>query len=196
MTVPNLISAIRIILTPIFVIYLIDDQLLPALIVFIIAGVSDGIDGLVARVFNQRSRLGTYLDPIADKIVLMSGFVGLSLIGLLPAWLAVMVISRDVMILLGVFILFMNNLKIAFRPSISSKMTTCFQFITVIIAFTRGYSVILAFSYHYIVYFTGLLTIISGLHYIYKWFKMIGEMIDNNPEVQTEREPGKAPEGT
>ncbi|MBW1805300.1 MAG: CDP-alcohol phosphatidyltransferase family protein, partial [Deltaproteobacteria bacterium] len=65
MTVPNLITTIRIILAPIFVIYLINDQFLMGLVVFVVCGVSDGVDGLIARIFNQRSKLGTYLDPLA-----------------------------------------------------------------------------------------------------------------------------------
>ena len=195
MTVPNLISAMRIILAPIFIIYLINDQLLPSLIVFMIAGFSDGIDGLVARMFNQKSKIGTYLDPIADKIVLISAFVGLSVRDLLPAWLAVTVISRDVMILLGVFILFMNNHKIVIRPSIYSKATTCFQFITVIAAFTRQYSVYLAYSYSYLIYLTAFLTIISGLQYMHTWFKMMGEGIENNSGGQggNRTDPTKTP---
>ena len=74
MTIPNLITTLRIILAPIFVIYLINDQFLPALIVFIIGGVSDGVDGFLARVFHQRSKLGTYLDPLADKILLVAAW--------------------------------------------------------------------------------------------------------------------------
>ena len=180
MTVPNLISSLRIILAPIFVIYLINDQLMPSLIVFIIAGASDGIDGLVARIFNQKSKLGTYLDPIADKIVLVSAFVGLSVRELIPAWLAVTVISRDLLIFLGVLILFLNNPKVVVRPTISSKITTCFQFITIITAFTRQYSDCLAFSHSYIIYLTAFLTIISGLQYMHTWFKMMGEGVENN----------------
>ncbi|MBN2060559.1 MAG: CDP-alcohol phosphatidyltransferase family protein [Deltaproteobacteria bacterium] len=177
MTVPNLISAIRIILAPIFVIYLINDQILPGLIVFMIAGASDAVDGFIARVFNQKSRLGTYLDPIADKIVLISAFVGLSVRELLPAWLAVTVISRDVLIVIGVTVLFMNYSKIVIRPMILSKITTCFQFITVITAFTQQYSVFLANSHRYLIYLTALSTIVSGLQYMHKWFKMMGEAV-------------------
>ena len=192
MTVPNLISAMRIILAPIFVIYLINDHLIPSLIVFIIAGASDGIDGLVARIFDQKSKLGTYLDPIADKVVLVSAFVGLSVKELIPAWLAVTVISRDVMIFLGVLILFLHNTDVAVRPTISSKITTCFQFITVIIAFTQKYSDYLAISYSYLVYITGFLTIISGLQYMYTWFKLMSEGVENlTDQTENPKKPGE-----
>ena len=139
MTVPNLITMIRIILTPIFIIYLINDQLLTGLVVLVICGISDGIDGLVARMFDQKSKLGTYLDPLADKIILVSAFVALTFRGFLPSWLTVMVISRDIMILLGVFILFMNNLEFNIRPAVPSKITTCLQFVTVIAVLSKDY---------------------------------------------------------
>ena len=88
--------------------------------------------------------------------------------------------SRDIIIILGVFILFINNLNIVIKPSITSKITTCFQFFTVIAGFTRGYSAIVAGSFGYFVYITALLTIISGLHYMHTWFQMMGEGIVEN----------------
>lgn len=175
MTVPNLITTIRIILAPIFVIYLINDQFLMGLVVFVVCGVSDGVDGLIARIFNQRSKLGTYLDPLADKIVLVSAFVTLAVIGFLPPWLTVMVISRDILILLGVSVLFFNDMKFNIRPNISSKITTCLQFITVIAVLSRDYFPTLAWSYPYLFYASALFIIISFLQYMYQWFRMMGE---------------------
>lgn len=106
MTVPNLITTIRIILAPVFIIYLINDQFLSALVVFVLCVASDGLDGLVARLFNQKSTLGSYLDPLADKILLVAAFITLSVRGYLPSWLTVLVIARDVMIMLGIFFYF------------------------------------------------------------------------------------------
>jgi cardiolipin synthase len=88
MTIPNLITVSRIILAPVFVIYLINDRLNSALIVFLICMISDGVDGMVARLFNQKSRLGAYLDPLADKILLVTAFVLLGVRGYLPSWLS------------------------------------------------------------------------------------------------------------
>ena len=175
MTVPNLITMIRIILAPIFIIYLIDDQLLTGLIVLVICGISDGLDGLIARMFNQKSKLGTYLDPLADKIILVSAFITLTVRGFLPSWLTVMVISRDVMILLGVFILFMNNLKFNIKPAASSKITTCLQFVTVIAVLAKNYIVFLDGYYPFLFYATAFFTVISFLQYMYQWFRMMGE---------------------
>jgi cardiolipin synthase len=177
MTLPNLITCLRIILTPIFVIYLIREDFHGALVIFIIAGLSDGADGLIARLFNQKSRLGSFLDPLADKILLVAAFVVLSVRHFIPPWLTVMAISRDVLILLGVLILFLNRMDVVFRPSIISKITTCLQLGTIFMVLSRDY---LPRFYHFntpLFWLTGLFTIISGLHYMYYWFKVIGESV-------------------
>jgi len=175
MTLPNLITAIRILLAPVFVIYLINSQFLAALIVFLICAVSDGLDGALARVFNQKSKLGAYMDPLADKLVLVAAFVALSIIGILPPWLAVTVIARDMMILLGILVLFLNRLDVIIKPSFVSKVTTWAQFVTVLIVLSESYLPAIAKLYPYVYYLTGLLTISSGLHYMYCGLKMIGE---------------------
>jgi len=172
MTVPNLITIIRMILTPIFVIYIINDELITGLVILIITGLSDGIDGLVARLFNQKSKLGSYLDPMADKIILISAFIALSIRGFLPSWLTVMVISRDIMILMGVSILFLTGTEIDIRPAISSKITTCLQFFTVILVLTRDFIFTLEKYYLYLFYLTALFTIISFLQYMHQWIKL------------------------
>ena len=180
MTVPNLITTIRIILAPIFIIYLINGQLLSALIVFILCGVSDGLDGMVARLFNQKSRLGAFLDPLADKIVLLSAFIALSVIDFLPPWLTVLVIARDIMILLGVFVFFLNRLEFKIKPSILSKINTCLQFATVIGVLSKNYLPFSSKFYLFTFYTTAFFTISSGLHYMHYWFKMMGEGLANN----------------
>jgi cardiolipin synthase len=175
MTVPNLITTIRIILAPVFVIYLINDQFLPALIVFLLCAVSDGLDGMVARLMNQRSKLGAYLDPLADKLLLVAAFVTLSVRGYLPAWLTVLVFSRDTIILLGVLVLFLNRMEFTIKPTPVSKITTWLQFITVLAVLSQAHMSSFTRFYPYIFYLTALFTISSGLHYIYNWFKIIGE---------------------
>ena len=173
MTIPNIITMIRILLTPIFVIYLINDQLLTGLVILVICGVSDGLDGFIARVFKQKSRLGSYLDPLADKIILMSAFIALSIRGFLPSWLSVAVISRDVLILVGVIILYLNEIDLNIKPVISSKITTCFQFLTVIAVLAREYLLPYQDYYSYLYYVTALFTIISFLQYLYQWLRMM-----------------------
>ncbi len=85
MTAPNLLSILRILLVPIFIIYMLNNRMLASLIVFIIAVVSDALDGFIARVFHQKSNLGAHLDPLADKILLMSAYVTLAIFNLIPS---------------------------------------------------------------------------------------------------------------
>jgi cardiolipin synthase len=170
-TIPNLLTCLRIILTPVFVIYIIEGRLLAAMVVFIIAGISDGADGFVARVFNQKSKLGSYLDPLADKILLVAAFITLAARGFLPPWLTVIVISRDVLILLGVLLLLLYQGNATIRPSVASKLTTCFQLITVFLALAASQFPSVKAVGHYINWCTSLLTIGSGLHYMHYWFK-------------------------
>lgn len=175
MTIPNIITMIRILLTPVFVIYLINGQLLTGLAVLVICGISDGLDGFIARVFKQKSVLGSYLDPLADKIILISAFITLGIIGFLPAWLTVVVISRDVMIMIGVILLYLTGVDINIKPVVSSKITTCLQFVTVIAVLARDYLVSVQEYYVYLYYITALFTIISFLQYLYQWLKMMGD---------------------
>ena len=141
----------------------------------VICGVSDGLDGFIARVFKQKSVLGSYLDPLADKIILISAFITLGIIGFLPAWLTVVVISRDVMIMIGVILLYLTGVDINIKPVVSSKITTCLQFVTVIAVLARDYLVSVQEYYVYLYYITALFTIISFLQYLYQWLKMMGD---------------------
>ena len=102
-----------------------------ALLVFSIAAVSDGLDGLFARYFNQYSVLGAYLDPIADKLLLVSAFVSLAVLKIIPPWLTVIVISRDIMIVIGILIFAMIDIPIEMKPSLVSKCTTVAQLSTI-----------------------------------------------------------------
>jgi cardiolipin synthase len=174
-TIPNIITIIRIILTPIFVIYLITDRFLLALTVFVIAALSDGADGLIARIFNQKSNLGAVLDPLADKILLVAAFVGLAARGFLPVWLTVVVISRDVLILLGALILFLNGTDFKVKPSILSKITTCLQLGAVFMVLSEKHFQFVSPFNEMLYWSVGFFTISSGLHYIHYWFKMMGE---------------------
>ncbi|MCU0594790.1 MAG: CDP-alcohol phosphatidyltransferase family protein [Desulfobacterota bacterium] len=180
MTIPNLITAFRIILAPVFVIYLINDRLTSALIVFLVCMISDGIDGMVARLFNQKSRLGAYLDPLADKTLLVTAFVLLGVRGYLPSWLTVTAIARDVMILLGVLVFHLNRLEIKIRPSAVSKINTCFQFITLTMVLLKGCVLLPAAIYDALYYITAALTIISGLHYMQYGLRVMGEGTGSN----------------
>ena len=180
MTIPNLITTLRIILVPIFIIYLINERFLEAVTVFVLAGLSDGVDGLLARLLNQKSRLGAFLDPLADKFLLIAAFVVLAARGFIPVWLTVTVITRDILILLGVLILFLTKQDIVIKPSILSKVNTCLQLVTVFMVLVGNHFNLFSSIIPIIYISTGVSTIASGLHYMRSWFQMMGEEAPND----------------
>jgi cardiolipin synthase (CMP-forming) len=176
MNIPNFLSLLRIILVPVIVIFLIQGSYSKALIVFVIAGLTDALDGALARLLNKQTKLGSFLDPLADKILLSTSFIALAIFSLIPSWLAVIVISRDFMILLGIMILSMMSVAYEIKPVFVSKITTTLQIATIFFALllkTFTYKII---SYNWIIslsWMTAIFTIISGLIYIIKGVKYI-----------------------
>ncbi len=175
MNLPNLLTILRILLTPLLVIFLINERFDLAFVVFAAAGVSDGLDGFLARVMKQKTRIGAILDPIADKALLASAYVTLAVMGLVPNWLAVTVISRDLIIVLGVLVLLLFQSGIEIHPTIISKLTTLFQLLTVFIVL---FSTVTHLELERVLFgcyvVTAILTIASGLDYIYKGVAMLG----------------------
>jgi len=175
MNIPNLITLLRIILVPVVVILLIQGFFLKALIVFIVAGLSDALDGFLARVLNQQTELGAYLDPIADKALLASTFVTLSVLHVIPGWLTVIVISRDFIILLGISVLSIMSISVEIRPLFISKITTAMQLTTVLLAlFARCLPEEVHPMWLDALYWvTALFTIVSGLQYMSRGLKLM-----------------------
>ena len=176
MNIPNLLTLFRILLVPIFVILLIYGQTFYAFLAFMIAGVTDALDGFIARVFSQQTVLGAYLDPIADKLLLVTSYIVLAIIGIIPPWLAVLVISRDIFILIGVAVLFLNHKSFEIRPTLLGKVSTFFQLATVVIALSvaqplLGLQPFLIWS----IYLAAALTLLSGFHYTFLWVRQMGE---------------------
>ncbi|MFQ6078308.1 MAG: CDP-alcohol phosphatidyltransferase family protein [Thermodesulfobacteriota bacterium] len=175
MSLPNALTLIRILLIPLFVIFLISKSFQNALITFVIAGITDGLDGLMARIWNQRTDMGSYLDPIADKLLLASAFVTLSILRIIPSWLTVIVMSRDILIALGFWLLTMTNHKPTVKPRYTSKITTVFQILTVIWALLSVLQWRVAFLFPIFIRLTAFFTILSGAHYIYIGNKLLTE---------------------
>ncbi len=124
---PNFVTLARMLMTPLAVMMVIAQQFLPAFLIFILAGVSDAIDGFIAKKFNLRTELGAYLDPLADKALLISIYVSLAIYAGLPAWIAITVVSRDVMILMAVLISWLLDKPVEIRPVWVSKLNTVAQ---------------------------------------------------------------------
>jgi len=174
MSIPNILTVIRILLTPIFVIAIIKKAYILSLLIFAIAAITDALDGLIARYLNQRTELGAQLDPIADKLLLSSSYICLAVTHQIPNWLTVIVISRDVIILMGITICYISNGHVPINPSFVSKATTLFQLLTITIAlFNEYYS--LTIILNLFCWTTAILTIISGLHYVVIGMKLLHE---------------------
>jgi cardiolipin synthase len=124
---PNFITLARMLMTPLAVMMIISQRFLPAFLIFILAGVSDAVDGFIAKKFDLRTELGAYLDPLADKALLISIYVSLAIYAGLPAWIAITVVSRDVMILMAVLISWLLDKPVEIRPVWVSKLNTVAQ---------------------------------------------------------------------
>jgi cardiolipin synthase len=182
LTIPNVITLIRILLTPIFIIFLIQGHYRRALVVFLLAGVSDLADGLIARVWQQKSRLGSYLDPLADKILMAASFVTLSIYRQIPPWLTVVVLSRDVALGLGVLIFRLADIPIIVRPSLAGKWTTTLQVATVGLVLLNKIWPISPLVLVAFFWFTGVLTAISGIQYLYGGIQMMNQAHGNGSQ--------------
>jgi cardiolipin synthase len=129
---PNLLTLMRLFIIPFLIIEILDGNYGWAFGLFILAGISDALDGLLARMLSQKTTLGQYLDPIADKLLLSTLFVVLTHVGLIPQYVTVLVFSRDVGILLISTLLFMTNALRDFRPSFFGKLNTVAQIFALI----------------------------------------------------------------
>jgi cardiolipin synthase (CMP-forming) len=176
----NRITITRIILTPLFIAAVVYGRMDVALILFTAAVISDGLDGFVARSLHQKTFIGTILDPIADKILLISAFICLTLTKSipegfrLPPYVPIIVISRDAIIVLGSMLIHVVKGAVKIAPSFWGKFTTFFQMMTVV-------SILVQFKYSYYVWNTAaMLTVISGIDYMLKGSQTLNESNPNN----------------
>jgi cardiolipin synthase len=185
-TLPNLLTVFRMVLIPVFASLLFYQRFVLALVVFVLAGVTDGLDGLLARRFNQKSQLGSILDPIADKLMLVTAFVVLSMRSVFPQplpshlpvpfWVTVAVISRDVFILVGAAAINVVTGFRGFRPSMLGKINTTVQ-IGAIAAIIFAASVPHGTGYYLPTIYTTVFAfaVLSGAHYVFFVSKLVNE---------------------
>jgi cardiolipin synthase len=167
LTVPNELTFLRLAFLPFFIIAIKYDRYDAALGILIAAGISDGLDGLLARVLNQKTPLGAYLDPIADKLLLSSSYLVLALKGRIVWWLAIMVLGRDVLILVACAVILVAVGFRSFPPSIWGKANTFFEISLVVIVLVLAVSnwPLLAKVQELLRYVVAALVMISGVHY-------------------------------
>jgi cardiolipin synthase (CMP-forming) len=180
LTFANQLTILRIVLIPAFVLLVVDGRLGAALLVFITAGATDALDGLIARLAGQRTSLGAWLDPMADKLLLVTTFIVLTLPAIpltnhLPLWLTVVVISRDVVILAVVAIV---NLAIGprtFRPSMLGKATTAVFIVTSVVIMYFNFRRETSFLVDAGIWISGVLTVVSAADYFFRLRRLINE---------------------
>lgn len=174
-SIPNIVTFVRIIIIPVFATALIYKRLDYALFLFIGAAVSDMLDGVLARVTNQQTLLGAFLDPLADKFLLMTSFIMFSIYGWIPVWMTVAVISRDLIVIMGWLLLYLLYDITKVQPTFTGKAAIAAQL--VLIAYTlfsltvRGLQPPAAWMFAVV----ALLTFASGLQYIYRGLRQASE---------------------
>lgn len=163
---PNLITVLRIFLIPLFIALLLRGHDIYALAVLAAAGISDAVDGFIARTWGCKTKLGAYLDPIADKLLFISSFVTLSVLNMIPMWVTIVVVGRDVLIGIVALVMmrFIDLHNYQIRPSTLGKITTVMQVLTILV-------VLLGLKGYFLYAFFGVTvatTAASGLHYIFR----------------------------
>lgn len=168
MNLPNSLTILRILLIPVFVGLLVHGRHHYALGIIIVAGITDGLDGTIARMANQRTKLGAYLDPLADKLLLTASFATLALLHLVPLWVAILVVSRDLILLLGTLLAQLTDMRLDITPTVWGKATTLLQLAYVILLLFFSSSQMDLRLLEPLLYSMAGLTLISGFHYLYR----------------------------
>ncbi|MER8430705.1 CDP-alcohol phosphatidyltransferase family protein [Mesorhizobium caraganae] len=172
MTIPNLITIMRFVLVPAVVLAMLNMRWDWAFAGFLVAGISDGVDGFIARRFNQHSKLGAYLDPMADKVLLVSVFVVMGFIGELPLWLVVTMVSRDALIICAVLLSTVMAHPVEMKPLYVSKANTAAQIVLAAVVLGE-----LALGLHLdplrpaLILLSGVLTVASAAAYLVAWLR-------------------------
>ncbi len=168
--IPNLITILRVAAVPILILLLKNEYFEPALLLFVAAGVSDALDGYIAKKYRVQSQFGAILDPVADKILLVSCFVMLTLLDHLPFWLLVIVVFRDVLIVGGYLVLVMLGTSVQMRPSAVSKLNTLFQIclVSLVLARLAGW-IDLSIVVESLIILVAATSVLSGVHYVWVW---------------------------
>lgn len=176
MTIPNALTLLRFCLIPLTVVLIQEREFQIAFLVFVLAGLTDAVDGFIARRFNQQSELGAYLDPLADKMLIAASFVALFAVQAMPYWLVVLVIFRDVMIVGAVAIAWLLNNPIPIEPLLISKCNTAAQISAVAFTLAAGSFLVAPAMSHLVVHLVvALLTVLSVGAYFVKWFRHMAE---------------------
>jgi len=182
-TVANMITILRFLLVPAVVYWLLIGDWRLAFAGFVLAGVSDALDGFVARQFNQRSKLGGYLDPMADKLLLVSVFIVLGLLGELPLWLVIAAVSRDGLIVSAVVLSSMMGSPVEVKPLMVSKANTAIQIVLAAVVLAElALAISLGPLRMALIILSGLLTVASAGAYLVAWLRHMSRYGEGGPD--------------
>ncbi len=172
MYLPNVITVSRVLLVPVVIWLIIHGAQTAAFVLFVLAGISDAIDGFLARKFDWRTDLGAYLDPLADKLLLVSIYVTLGLLAHMPAWIVIAVVSRDVLIVGAVILSWMVDRPVEMRPSNISKANTVGQIVLAGAVLAQlGFAPWLEPAVNPLTWGVGILTLVSAGVYLTRWLR-------------------------
>lgn len=172
--VPNLISLGRLLLAPVAIAMIVSNAWVEAFLIFVAAGVSDAVDGFLAKRFGLQTELGAYLDPLADKALLITIYVTLAVVGAMPAAIAILVVSRDVLIVGAVIISWLLDRPVKIRPLTISKVNTAMQIILAGAALgAKAFDIPMAIWYVTLLYVVALLTLASTAAYLRQWLRFM-----------------------
>jgi cardiolipin synthase len=179
LTLPNFLTLLRIIAVPVFLILVSSQHYGAALVLFLGAAITDTVDGVIARMTNSGSEIGASLDPLADKLLVVSSFVSLTWLMAIPVWLMILVLTRDIVILTGYLAIYFISTPIEVSPTPVSKLNTCMEMTTIgfaLISLARP-DIPMAGVNLAACYVTGTTIAISGVHYVYRgllWYQQQG----------------------
>lgn len=172
LNLPNTLTITRIVIIPLFTTTVIYKRYDYALYLFVVAALTDAFDGLVARLANQKTEFGTFLDPLADKFLLVTAFIVFSINGLIPKWLTITVISRDIIVVIGWMLLYLITNTSSVKPSLTGKAAIAMQLIFLCYVLLMINFAGLPDVRRILMWLTAVVTVISGLDYIYRGLKL------------------------
>lgn len=172
MNIPNTLTILRIVLIPVFITAVIYDRYRYGLYLFAFAALTDMLDGLVARMTDQKTELGTFLDPLADKFLLVTSFVLFSVYGWIPKWFTITVISRDLVVVIGWFLLYLVTQNSRVEPVLLGKLAVALELVTLAYVLLTLNIPGLPPVPGVVLLLIAAVTVASGLQYIYKGFKV------------------------
>lgn len=170
MNIPNLLTLARILLVPVVVWAIAQGQMSIALAAFVVAGITDAVDGYIAKRFGQQTELGAYLDPLADKTLIVSIYVSLAIFGFIPPWVAILVVSRDIMIVGAVLLSTLVEKPLTIQPLMVSKANTAAQIVfAALVLASKGLKIDIDWAIVVAMWAVAALTLASAAAYLVAW---------------------------